>query len=269
MSKNQSVGQYSNKVELDKFYTHEQTAKECLGFVDLKKYDFVIEPSAGDGSFLNNIVHQNKVGIDLKPDHESILKHDWFKYKIDDQFLNVLVVGNPPFGRRNKLSINFIKHAVSFPNVKAIAFILPDVFNKHTLQKYIPKSFRLSHVHKLPKNSFKKYGKPFDMPCSFFIFDQSEGVDHRFNPETYKETKDFRYGTQDDYDFFVLGTAPHVVKAIKEKTNRGYFIKVKKGVNVEQVKNKFRNKIWKGNSSVSGGANWFTKPELIQKYLEQ
>ena len=41
-------------------------------------FDFIIEPSAGAGSFLFNIPNENKIGIDIEPEHDLIKKQDFF-----------------------------------------------------------------------------------------------------------------------------------------------------------------------------------------------
>jgi len=94
-------------------------------------YDLVIEPSAGNGAFSRNIKHNNFIALDIEPENDKIIQQDWFEYK-PNQEGDILVIGNPPFGKRNMLSKKFIQHAMTF--AKTIAFILPDVYNKHTLQ---------------------------------------------------------------------------------------------------------------------------------------
>ena len=177
------------------------------------------------------------------------------------------MIGNPPFGKRNKLSKDFISHACSFDNVNTVAFVLPDVFNKHTLQKSAPDSFRLKTIVKLQDNGFTIDNESYHVPCSFFVFDRSEGECLRFNPDLYKETDDWCFGTKTDYDFFVMGASINTIKDIPSDTNRGYYIKVKG--NVEQVKENFRNLKQDGFSSANGGVSWYTKPELVKKYLEK
>lgn len=258
---------YSKKQELDKFYTKENIVKICLENINFNEYDFVIEPSAGNGKFYHNIDHSNKLGIDIEPDHNDIYPHDWLTYEIPSKYKNVLIIGNPPFGKRNKLSINFIKHSCSFSNVKTIAFILPDVYHKHTLQKNISSDFRLKEIIKLPKNSFLIGEEEYHVPCSFFVFDKSSGPCLRFNPENYQETADWCYGTKDDYDFFVMGAAANVIKDCPEKNNRGYYIKSK--IDLDIVKENFTKGNWKGYSCANGGVYWLTKPELVKLYIEQ
>ena len=141
---------YSKKQNLDKFYTKKEVIEECIKYIDFNSYDFVIEPYAGNGAFYYKIKHPNKIGLDIQPESPDIVCMDWFKYNIPTTYKKVLIIGNPPFGVRNKLSKMFLEHSSSFNNVFTIAFILPDVYNKHTLQKHVPKCYRLKHIIKLP-----------------------------------------------------------------------------------------------------------------------
>jgi hypothetical protein len=269
-SKNIKVSdQFSKKIEYDKFYTKELIANECISLLNLDGYDFVVEPSAGSGNFLNNIVHENKVGLDIQPECSSVLKQDWFTYEIDKKFNNVLIVGNPPFGKRNQMSLGFIEHALTFDNVKTIAFILPDVFHKQTLQSHIPDVFRLKYSNKLPPFSFEFNDVSYDVPCTFFVFDKSIGQDLRTPIYPFRDTNDFVFGTSNNYDFFVMGAAANTVKDSPTALNRGYYIKVREGVDVELVKEKFRMCSWTGFSSASGGVFWLSQSEIIRQYRIQ
>tara|TARA_Y100000114_G_C11733174_1_gene314722 strand:- start:37 stop:825 length:789 start_codon:yes stop_codon:yes gene_type:complete len=260
---------YSEKVSLDKFYTKTNVAKKCLSYINFEQYDLVIEPSAGNGSFYNQINHNNKIGLDIEPENSDILKVDWFDYKIDNKYKKVLILGNPPFGKRNALSKKFLQHSCSFDNVSTIAFILPNVYNKHTLQKYVSPEFRLKNIIKLDDNAFLINNMSYHVPCSFFIFDKSEGECLRFNPELYKETNDWKYGDKNSYDFYVMGASINTVKDSPTKNNRGYYIKVKKGIDIEKVRNNFKNLKVEIFSSVNGGVAWMTKPELVKNYMNR
>jgi hypothetical protein len=257
---------YSDKIEFDKFYTLESVAIECLQLLDLSSYDLVIEPSAGNGSFFRNINHPNIIGLDIKPECSSVLEQDWFSFEIDKSYKNVLIVGNPPFGKRNNLSKSFLKHAASFRNVRTIAFVLPDVYFKATLQLHIPKEFRLKHIKKLPQNSFVCGEKIINMPCSFFIFDKSEGPDLRELPLEHMDTNDFEFGSAKKFDFFAKGAAPNTILEFTSSNNRGHYIKVKDGVDVERVKENFRKCHWTAFSSTSGGSAWRPQDQIVREY---
>lgn len=253
-----------NYTGLDKYYTLEEVAKSCLEKLCFENYDFVIEPSAGNGSFYKNINHPNKIGLDIDPANPQIERQDWFKYQIPTVYKKVLIVGNPPFGINNHLSMRFLKHGFRFSNVRTIAFILPNVFNKHTKQKLIPTCFRISAIKPLGRNSFIYEAKPKHIPCSFFIFDRSKGEDLRFSPKQHLDTPDFYFGTKTDFDIFVFGASPRKVITNPKPNNRGYFLKSK--IPIQELKSKIRNVNWRGNSSANGGVFWLTKPELCCEY---
>jgi len=264
---------YSKKIEMDKFYTKSKIAELCISKINIEEYDLIIEPSAGNGAFLNILIDNKKestdvIGIDISPENENILKKDWFLFNIDKKYNKVLIIGNPPFGKRNKLSKKFITHSASFDNVKTIAFILPNVFKKHTLQKVIPKDFRIKEIIELPKNSFMIENKEYHVPCSFFIFDKSLGKCLRFDESKYTETPDWNFSNKEDYDFFILGASPKTILKTPNKNNRGYYIKIKNNKNLNNIIKKFESIKWNGNSSVSGGVSWFTKPEIVKIYLD-
>jgi len=110
------------KIDLDKYYTDKQTAKNCidLAFKEFNNITEVIEPSAGNGSFSLQI--PNCKGYDIAPEHESIKEQDFLKLE-ETYKKGRLIIGNPPFGNRNNLALKFFKHAIKMCDM--IGFILP------------------------------------------------------------------------------------------------------------------------------------------------
>ncbi len=253
---------------LDKFYTKQEVVKRCLDEVHKLPYtyDCVIEPSAGDGAFYKNIEHDNKIGIDIDPQHDEIVRGDWFNYNIGEDYERVLVIGNPPFGQYQKLSSKFISHAISFRNVQTIAFILPDVYKKHTRQKILPYNWRIVSITTLGKNCFTLEGKDYHVPASFFIFDKSAGKDLRVDPNAYTETNDFKFSNKDDFDIFVFGASPKRITKNPTPNNRGYFLKSK--IPVEDLISRIQAVDWNGNSCANGGVYWLTKYEFLEQYIK-
>ena len=96
---------------LDKFYTIPSYSKKCINKVfelyDKYNFDLIVEPSAGDGSFFNQLEFENKVGIDISPESENIVKMDFFDYQPPTHKNNILVIGNPPFGKISSQAIKF------------------------------------------------------------------------------------------------------------------------------------------------------------------
>ena len=254
---------------LDQYFTKSEVVYRCLGELgDLSRYDLIIEPSAGNGAFLQSINHANIIGIDIDPQHESVVEADWLKYDIPDEYHSVLVVGNPPYGQYHKLSSAFIRRAMSFKNVCTIAFILPNVYRKHTRQRVIPKDWRILSILELGRDCFTLDGKDYHVPTSFFVLDRSLGLDLRVCvPHEVTGTRDFDFATQKDFDVFVFGASPKRVITNPKPNNRGYYLKAK--VPVKTLVDRIQNIDWKGNSCANGGVYWLTKYEFAEQYDRQ
>jgi len=232
---------------------------------DVSRFDCVIEPSAGAGAFFLSIDHSCVIGMDIDPRHDRVMRQDWLEYTISVRHKNVLVVGNPPYGRYHRLSSAFIRHAMSFSSVQTIAFILPDVYRKHTRQRIIPENWRIVSITELPRNSFLLDGKDYHVPTSFFVLDKSSGPDLRVRlPARITGTKDFEFASSRDFDVFVFGASPGKVILNPTPNNRGYYLKAK--IPVPVLIDRIRSVDWKGNSCATGGVYWLTKHEFVEQY---
>tara|TARA_B100000123_G_C25739616_1_gene433170 strand:+ start:2452 stop:3303 length:852 start_codon:yes stop_codon:yes gene_type:complete len=137
---------------LDQFYTIPEYSCHCINIMnskyDISEFDIVVEPSAGSGSFYNQVTHESKIGIDISPQCDGIIKMNYFDYNITDNSNKVLVIGNPPFGKNSSLAIKFFNHSSKFAHV--IAFIVPRTFRKHSVQNKISMDFHLIHDEDVP-----------------------------------------------------------------------------------------------------------------------
>lgn len=135
------------KVEKEQFFTPRSLAEDCVKEVaalyPLDSFTTVVEPSAGDGAFLELLPKETRIGIDIDPKINEIVEHDFLTWRPSSIKTNhnILTIGNPPFGARSALALKFIKHAAEFSNV--IAFVLPMSFNKYTFQNMFPREFHL------------------------------------------------------------------------------------------------------------------------------
>lgn len=171
---------------IDKFYTSHSVAKECvqqiIQHIQIHPInDLIIEPSAGNGSFISEIMQQcqNVKFYDIEPEHSDILKQDYLL--LDPHSLRwnkkcskskIHVIGNPPFGRQSSLAIQFIKKSAEFAD--SISFILPKSFKKDSMQKHFPAKFHLEFQQDLESNSFLQDEQPVDVPCIFQIWRKQE-----------------------------------------------------------------------------------------------
>ena len=112
------------KINLDKYYTSVALADYCINktyeIIGKENITEIIEPSAGNGSFSLQI--PDCIAYDIKPEHESIIKQDYLKLELEYK-KGRLIIGNPPFGKGNYLSVQFFKNAIK--QAQFIAFILP------------------------------------------------------------------------------------------------------------------------------------------------
>lgn len=112
------------KIENEKYFTPPELAKELIQLTyDTIGNDWnrIIEPAAGDGSFLQ-FLPNNTLAYDIDPTLPNVIQADYRTVKLP-YMEKSLVIGNPPFGNRNNLSRQFIK--VSLKHSPYIAFIQP------------------------------------------------------------------------------------------------------------------------------------------------
>lgn len=129
LSKEIDYSKYTSSLK-DQFFTPKDLAKKCWETfnrevkINTQEYTF-IEPSAGDGSFLH-ILPKGSIGLDIEPRSTGIQKQDYLTWKPTNTSNKYIVFGNPPFGLRGHLALNFINHSYSFADY--VCFILPQLF---------------------------------------------------------------------------------------------------------------------------------------------
>ena len=116
------------KIEKDKYYTPQhivdlviQRTKEVIGLDNISEF---IEPSAGNVAFLDKLYELGKpvYAYDLYPERDDIKEQDFLK--LDKEYVRgTCIIGNPPFGIKNTLSVKFYKKSISLCDY--IVFILP------------------------------------------------------------------------------------------------------------------------------------------------
>lgn len=253
------------KDDLDRFYTNPKIAKECINICVsiVGNNRLFVEPSAGSGSFYLQLP-ENKIGIDISPACDGVIEHDWLTFDTPE---NCVIIGNPPFGSRNTLTNKFIEHSIKKCSV--VAFILPSVYRKESMQKVFPKEWHLIHDHLLQDNSFILDNEEYHVPCVFQIWEKNSTLPNlRESIKLKKTTNDFLFTTKENANYFIFGAAPQKVvdKEVVNSNNRGYWINCD-----SEVKTKISQINWKqyGLSSVNGGVSWFSKQQIIDIYQKE
>ena len=181
---------------LDKFYTQPVYSKKCIENVmnrfDNCPWDLIVEPSAGNGSFLNQIQSKDKIGLDISPEHSDILQQDFFDYFPPKDKKNILVIGNPPFGKNSSLAVRFFNHSAEWANV--IAFIVPRTFRKTSIQNRLNTMFHLIFDEETSEKPCCFYPK-MNAKCCFQIWEKKTNK----RTPVYLETK------HEDWEFLPFG----------------------------------------------------------------
>lgn len=287
---------------LDQFYTNPKVCdylvKKIDNMFDLQKFT-IFEPSAGTGNFIDSL---SKIGVDIQnrclafdiepKNHPLIKRQDFLTLDISNFVKNKkhnLVIGNPPFGKRASLAIEFINKSLEFADV--VCMILPNTFNRYLIQSKILKDAKLIYSKFLPPNSFVVSDKPYSVNCVFQIwvnknvktwfsdkrlknnnFNKIQGLEiytHNntketlkyFNKEKYKW--DFAIVRQGFYDYSLKITNPKdLVK------NRQYiFIKTKNQYLMDLINFVDFEKLASRNTTIKGFSNTDLINEIYQLHV--
>lgn len=293
------------KIDNDQYFTKLDVAQSCWNaMIDLLGREFLdgkilVEPSVGAGAFVKScpLDFPEWVLFDIDSsnyDLEGVVYHqDFLESEEVSRILPTVArtsrvaIGNPPFGRRAKLAVDFVNECAKYAST--IGFILPIQFDKYLTQNKLEDSLRLVHSHHLEQDSFvTPEGKELEhLRTGFYIWTNDEtvmpGVDERirekpavshpdFNLWQYNNTKEAeKYFDRSSYpwEFAVLrqGYGDYEVRYINPETmprNKQYiFIQPL----TDRAREVFRqidfSKLSHKNTTIPG----FGKADLIAEYV--
>lgn len=264
------------KIENDKYYTSPELAqyvvnktKEILGEENITEY---LEPSAGSGVFLDVLDKEDKpyLAYDIEPedDKDRIIKQDYLQLELKYK-KGRLVIGNPPFGKGNTMSVKFFKRAIQIADY--VAFILPISQLNNTQQMY---EFDLIYSEDL---GLQKYSNR-ELHCCFNIYKRP--VNGKLNKKPNYKLKDieiieYRRGGNtnipDGYDYsmgiFGAGCVGKENKYIGQYASECYFY-IKNPLYKNKIIDILKNTNWKELSK--GISNTYRLPQWkIYKYIKE
>ena len=258
-----------NRNTIDKYYTKHDITLLCLSefktHINISKNDMIIEPSAGNGSFINGIkmLTDSHQFYDIKPEHDEIIKKDYLSLNYDSiekKYSRIHVIGNPPFGRQSSLAIKFIKKSCEF--AYSVSFILPKSFKKESMRRHFPLNYHLINEINIPDKAFLLNDKEYNVPCVFQIWEYKD-IPREKIEKVYPIKFDF-VNKRDNPDISFrrvginAGTISNVINSKSEQSH--YFIKFKTYIDIEKLKNiKFASDNTVGPKSIS-------KQELIIEF---
>lgn len=279
--------------ELDQFFTKPDVAltvvQKLIDEVSFNIEDFYfIEPSAGAGSFIDatKVALPNPyiTGYDIDPQREDI------KYKnfLTDEFSEIehipydqtFFIGNPPFGKKASLAIEFINRSLELGGY--CGFILPLTLRRYFTQKLIDEKASLIVDFDLDTNIFTFQGKEYPVRCCFQLWTKVETdmpnlrrltAPKRNHPDfdswIYNATKNAEKFFNEDWEIAILRQGwgdftPILKESNTELSKKKQWILIKP--QNEEVKNRLLSidykKLAEGNTSVRG----FGKADLVEEY---
>jgi hypothetical protein len=178
------------KILHDKYFTPHnivelviKRTKEVIGLDNISEF---IEPSAGNGSFLNSLYELDKpiYAYDLYPERDDIIKQDYLKLE-KDYIKNCCIIGNFPYGVKNTLSVQFYKKSITLGDY--ISCILPISQLNNNQQMY---EFDLIHSEDLQPQLYSNV----KVHCCLNIYKRNtnglnEKPNYKLNAVTIKEVR--------------------------------------------------------------------------------
>ena len=196
---------------VDKFYTTAEAARFCMEMfhdtveqcleLDISEH-WWLEPSCGDGAFLNLMPAERRLGVDLAPDIEGydVETGDFLMWE-PPAGRKWMVVGNPPFGYKSHLATRFLLKAARFADT--VGFILPRGWgtpeNDNTGRSWVKSHMLLVETFDLEMDVFRlPGGGTRQIPCVFQIWTRAGWF--KVSPEPEIPT------CEDFADLFVVNT---------------------------------------------------------------
>lgn len=266
-------------INLDKFYTNKDIVGVCYDAIkthlEIDKKELIIEPSAGNGAFINIIkkLSNNYRFYDIKPENDEIIKKDFLDLTFED--CNVAsgvgvgchIIGNPPFGNKSSKAIAFIKHSTNILKAKSVSFILPISFKKASLQKSFSPNYHLVYQTVLAPNSFTHFGISKNIKTVFQIWikkDRARRVAVKITPASWYS---FDKKKNSDISIRRVGSKIGFVKLCEESdnTNTHWFIKINSSTgDIGELLGKLNSIRFNKENNV--GPLSISKQDIIKKY---
>ncbi|WP_139349962.1 hypothetical protein [Thioalkalivibrio denitrificans] len=225
------------------------------------------------------------MGIDVDPKYRGVMTANFLEVTAQDIGIrdndNVVIVGNPPFGRRAALAIEFFNHAGTFSDT--IAFIVPLLFRKWSVHRHLAPGFRLISDTTLESNAFSFKGRPYHVNCTFQVWTRRHGTldDLRINAPPPSRHPDFKARIYNntraaekffDEDFHFAVPRQGVVDYSRRETDPSRCERTTHWMLFKAASEKVRQRLTsmdfeglsKGNTVVPG----FGKADVVQAYSE-
>ena len=185
----------------DEYYTKPAVAQMCINAVlpYITPQHTILEPSAGEGVFLNLLTEYKIDAYDIYPKHSKVTKADFLKVSLLNR--PYITIGNPPFGGHStSLAVNFFNKCAIVSDY--IAFIVPKSFRKQSIQNRLDLNFHLIHDEECPKDSFTFKGENWDVSTCIQVWEKQIFAREKLNFKG-KYFTAHKSGTLEPGDFYM------------------------------------------------------------------
>lgn len=259
------------KIELDKYYTPDDLAQYCIdktrNVLKGEKVTSIVEPSAGAGAFTKLLPKNLTTSYDIAPEYENVIKQDYLLLELP-YVKGRLIIGNPPYGKGNYLSVKFYKKAITQGDF--ISFILPISQLNNNMYMY---EFDMIHSEDLGKKIYSGV----KVHCCLNVYRRNP---NGLNTKPNFDLKDVilkgvatgesrNDKVPSEYDFSICGFGSSVGRFADKEGQycQQIYFKIPKTEIKDKVKTIIKNADWKELYNMTATPK--LKHWMISKYLKQ
>lgn len=267
-----------SKIELDKYYTSSELAqyianktKEIIGEDNITEY---LEPSAGSGVFLDYL-DKPYLAYDIEPEDNRVVKQDYLTLNLSYK-QGRCIIGNPPYGEKNNLSIAFYNKSILLGDY--IAFILPISQLNNNIKLY---KFDLIHNEDLGEKIYTNR----KIHCCFNVYKRP--LNNKLNEKPNYKLKDIEIKearknqnpkrnkiiTKDNFNYDIRIMAWGGGKQLGKEVNyegqyaKEFCIKINNNIYKEQILNLIKNAKWREIYLMTNASNLLQWQ--VYKYIKE
>ena len=254
---------YYTRQDIATKYIHSLLQSQCIPTEPI-----FLEPAAGSGAFVKPLLERDCTvkAIDTHPTSSGIDALDFLTQPVLHLIPtkdNLVVVGNPPFGRCASLAVKFFNHAAT--QAQLIAFIVPRSFRKMSIQDRLHMHFHLLLDEDVPPHAFLLDGNSHNVPCAWQIWQRQAIPRKKSVAPDISHLMEFTTRNQACTAIRrVGGRAGQVLKGLDHSPTSTYFVRILK----HEILDILKSLDWTHERAKTAGVRSVSKKEIAYKLTE-